>query len=91
VEVHAHADEITLHYPIRLYNMLLSLADMVQSADGAPTKQEADIYRDLAAKVDIQLARLRGIERGDLAALNRLMRELEVPAVTAAAAPGTKP
>ena len=48
VEIHSHADEITLHYPIRYYNMLLSLAGMVQSADAAPTTQEGgDLPRHL--------------------------------------------
>jgi hypothetical protein len=82
VEIHAHADQIVLHYPIRYYNMLISLADMVQSADGPPTRQEGEIYRDLAAKVNVHLAALRAIEANDLAAFNRLMKELDVPAVS---------
>lgn len=81
VEIHSHADQITLHYPIRLYNMLLSLADMVQSADGAPTKQEGDVYRDIATQVDRHIARLRALESNEILAFNRMMRELDVPAV----------
>jgi len=87
VEIHSHADQITLHYPVRYYNMLLSLAGMVQSADMAPTQQEGAIYRDIAPKVDAQIARLRGLEAGDLAAFNALMRELNVPAVLVSAPP----
>jgi photosystem II stability/assembly factor-like uncharacterized protein len=81
VEIHSHADEITLHYPIRLYNMLLSLADMVQSADGAPTAQEGQVYRDIAAQVQRHLAQLQSIEVTDIVAFNRMMRELDVPAL----------
>jgi hypothetical protein len=81
VEVHSHADQITLHYPIRLYNMLLSLADMVQSAEGAPTKQEGDVYRDIAAQVSRHIAQLRALESNEIVAFNRMMRELDVPAV----------
>jgi photosystem II stability/assembly factor-like uncharacterized protein len=81
VEIHSHVDQITLHYPIRLYNMLLSLADMVQSAEGAPTKQEGDVYRDVAAQVERQIAQLRSLETNDVVAFNRMMRELDVPAV----------
>jgi hypothetical protein len=81
VEVHSHVDQITLHYPIRLYNMLLSLADMVQSADGAPTKQESEVYRDVAAQVTRHIAQLRTLETTDVVAFNRMMRELDVPAV----------
>ncbi len=82
VESHSHADQITLHYPVRYYNMLLSLAGMVQSADAAPTAQEGAIYRDIAPKVDQQIARLHAFESRDLAAFNALMRELNVPGVT---------
>jgi photosystem II stability/assembly factor-like uncharacterized protein len=81
VEVHSHVDQITLHYPIRLYNMLLSLADMVQSAEGAPTKQEGEVYRDIAAQVSRHIAQLRALEANDVVAFNRMMRELDVPAV----------
>ena len=85
VEIHSHTDQITLHYPVRYYNMLLSLAGMVQSADAAPTVQEGGIYREVAPKVDQQIARLRAIETIDLAAFNGLMKELNVPAVMVAA------
>jgi len=85
VEIHSHADQITLHYPVRYYNMLLSLAGMVQSADAAPTDQEGGIYREIAPKVDQQVAKLRAVESGDLAAFNALMKELNVPAVMVAA------
>ena len=87
VEIHSHADQITLHYPVRYYNMLLSLAGMVQSADMAPTQQEGEIYRDIAPKVDAQITRLRAIESNELAAFNALMRELNVPAILVSAPP----
>jgi hypothetical protein len=87
VEIHSHADEITLHYPIRYYNMLLSLAGMVQSADAGPTAQEGAIYRDIAPKVDAQITRLHSIEATDIVAFNTLMKELNVPAVLLKAAP----
>ena len=85
VEIHSHADEITLHYPVRYYNMLLSLAGMVQSADAAPTAQESTVFGDIAPQVDHQIARLRALESTDVAAFNALLRELNVQAVPAAA------
>jgi methyl-accepting chemotaxis protein len=74
-DVHSHADQITLHYPVRYYNMLLSLADMVQSAEGEPPKQQFEVYQDLASKVDAQLARLRAIEATELAQFNKMLRD----------------
>ncbi|HKO14915.1 MAG TPA: glycosyl hydrolase [Gemmatimonadaceae bacterium] len=91
VEIHSHADQITLHYPIRLYNMLLSLADMVQSGAGTTTQQEGQIYRDVAAQTDRQLARLHAIESSELTSFNQMMRQLDVPAVITAAPSELKP
>jgi photosystem II stability/assembly factor-like uncharacterized protein len=87
VEIHSHVDQITLHYPVRYYNMLLSLAGMVQSADAAPTQQEGGIYREIAPKVDQQISRLRAIEASDITAFNTLLKELNVPAVMVPASP----
>jgi hypothetical protein len=84
VEIHSHADEITLHYPIRYYNMLLSLLGMVESADAAPTAQDTGIYREIAPKVDAQLARLSGIESAEIASFNALLKELNVPGIPSA-------
>src|SRR5256885_877835 len=80
---HAHADESTLHWRIQIYNQLLSLNAMVQSADAAPTKQEREVLAELSARLDKELATLRGIETGDLAAFNRMIRDPNVPALGA--------
>ena len=81
VDWYNHADQSTLHFPIRLYNMMLTLAAQVQSADAAPTKQHGEIFTDLGAKVDLQLRALQQIESNELAALNKLLLQLEVPPV----------
>jgi hypothetical protein len=86
-EPHSHADESTLHWPIQIYNQLLSLNAMVQSADAAPTKPERDVYAQLSGKLDRELAALRAIETGELAAFNRMIRDLNVPAVGTGGAP----
>ncbi|GAC1477211.1 MAG: hypothetical protein NVS1B4_19490 [Gemmatimonadaceae bacterium] len=85
-EVHSHADESTLNYPITSYNKLLSLASMVQSADARPTVQEGEIFVELASAVDRDLARLASLRTTDVAAFNRLVRELDAPAITGRAA-----
>jgi photosystem II stability/assembly factor-like uncharacterized protein len=86
VEVHSHADEITLHYPVKLYNKLLTLNAQVLSGDAAPTQHIRDSFTQLAAGVDAQLAKLRALEGGDIAAFNRLVKQLDVPAITTAPA-----
>jgi photosystem II stability/assembly factor-like uncharacterized protein/outer membrane murein-binding lipoprotein Lpp len=82
IEVHSRTSQITLHYPVKLYNQLLNVNRMAQSFDRGPTSQSQEVYRDLAGKVDAQLGRLRALEAGELGAFNRLLKELDVPGVT---------
>jgi len=82
-EPHAHADESTLHWPIQIYNQLLTLNAMVQSADAAPTSQELEAFAELSGRLDKELATLKTIESDDLAAFNRMLHDLNVPAVGA--------
>jgi photosystem II stability/assembly factor-like uncharacterized protein len=81
VDWYNHADQSTLHFPIRLYNMMLTLADQVQSADAAPTKQHGEIFTDLGRKVDVQVRALQQIEASEVANLNKLLIQLGVPPV----------
>jgi hypothetical protein len=80
-EVGCHVDECTLDQPIRLYNMLISLNAQLQQGDYGPTKQHGEVSEDLAAKLDAVLQRLQQLEDGDLAAFNKLLQELGLPAV----------
>ena len=81
-DVHSHADQITLHYPVKLYNQLLNVNRMALSFDKGPTDQAGAVYRDLSGKVDVQFEKLRALESGDISAFNRMMEELKMPAVT---------
>lgn len=81
VEVHSHADEITLHYPVKLYNMMLTLNVQLLTGDNAPTQSQLESLKELSGKVDVQMQKLRELENGDVGAFNRLMKELDVPAV----------
>jgi hypothetical protein len=80
-DVHSERDQITLHYPVKLYNQLLNVNRMAQSFERGPTEQSVSVYRELAGKVDALIGRERTLESGELAAFNQLMRELNVPAV----------
>ena len=82
IEVHSHADEITLHYPVRLYNMMLTLNGQLLSGDAAPTQSQLESLKELSGKVDGQLQKLRELENADVGAFNRLLKELDVPGVT---------
>jgi len=87
IEVHSHADEITLHYPVKLYNMMLTLNGQLLTGDAAPTQSQMEQLKDLSGKVDAQLQKLRELENSDVGAFNKLMKELDVPAVMVKASP----
>jgi photosystem II stability/assembly factor-like uncharacterized protein len=80
-EIGCHADQCSLDQPVKLYNILITIAGQVQTGDYAPTKQHAEMFADFASKVGDQLKKLQQLEDTDLAAFNSLLRELNVPAV----------
>jgi hypothetical protein len=75
------ASQDPLNFPIRLNNKLAALASTVASADAAPTAPSHEVYRDLAARIDRELARLDKVLAEDVPAFNRLVREREIPAI----------
>lgn len=87
IDVNSHAPQITLHYPIKLYNKLLYLNLQVQDGDGRPTTSHLRILGELARLVDTQMGRMDALERNELAAFNKLLEELKVPGVLTKGAP----
>ncbi|MCU0646965.1 MAG: glycosyl hydrolase [Gemmatimonadaceae bacterium] len=81
IDVHSHASQITLHYPIKLYNKLLYLNLQLQDGDGRPTTSHLRVLGELTGEVNGQLGKLEALERNELAAFNRLLEELKVPGV----------
>jgi hypothetical protein len=81
-EVNSHADEITLVYPVRIYNQLLTLNAMIQGSDDPPTAGMIASLDDLVKQTRAQQAILKTLKEKDLAAFNAMMVELKVPAVT---------
>ena len=65
---------------------LAALSGFVDSADAAPTRQACDAFDDLSARIDTQLTRLRDVIATDLASVNKLIRESDVPPIAPAAA-----
>jgi photosystem II stability/assembly factor-like uncharacterized protein len=80
-EVGCHVDQCSLDQPMKLYNILLTTAMQVQTGDYAPTKQHGEMFGDFSAKVGEQLKKLQQIEDTDLASLNKLLADLQLPVV----------
>ncbi|MDA1347604.1 MAG: glycosyl hydrolase [Chloroflexi bacterium] len=60
---------------------LESLAPVVSSTDAAPTRQSYEVFEELAAGLDEQLARLRDLIDTDLAVFATMIGELGIPAI----------
>ncbi len=76
-----HDDQATLHFPIKLYNMMLSLNSQVLGQETKPTKQHGEILDDLGGKVDVQLQRLQQLEATEIKTLNTLLQEIGLPPI----------
>ena len=70
-----------LNFPIKLNNKLAALSSTVDGGDFPPTNQAYDVYNDLTAKIDAQLAILARIKAEDIAAFNKMFSDKQLPAV----------
>jgi len=71
-----------LNFPIRLNDKLAAVAGVAAIGDHAPTSQAWEVKRELEGKIDAQLATLAGIWDDRLLALNAMVQEAAVPALT---------
>ncbi len=88
IQTAAKSSQDTLNFPVRLNSKLAGLAGSVGSGDAAPTRQQRDLFADLSARVEDQLAALRDVEAHDVTAFNALIRDAALPAI---APPPTAP
>lgn len=70
-----------LNYPIKLDNKISALASVVASSDTKPTDQSYELFKELSAQADVQIAKLDKFIQTDLAAFNKIVKEADIPAV----------
>ncbi len=70
-----------LNFPVRLNDKLAGVLDSVSLGDKAPTAQAVAVKEALVAAIDQQLAALANIWQQELPELNRMVGQLELPAV----------
>jgi photosystem II stability/assembly factor-like uncharacterized protein len=61
-----------LNYPIKLNNKLAALLGVIESADGRPTQQSVDVFKDLSGRLEVELRKLEALQRTDLPAFNKV-------------------
>jgi hypothetical protein len=81
VQVKIKSNQDALNYPIKLNNKLAALTVIVASMDARPTKQSYEVFEDLSAKLDVQLAKYREIMAKGLPEFNNKVKALDLPAV----------
>lgn len=70
-----------LNYPILLDNKISALAYVVSGADARPTDQSYVLFKELAAKADEQISKLKAVIEQDLPAFNEVVKEAGIPAI----------
>lgn len=75
IQVKNVASQDPLNFPIRLNNMLASLATTVAQGDTAPARQHQEEFAKLKSMADTELGKWGQIKTTDLAALNAMLQQ----------------
>jgi photosystem II stability/assembly factor-like uncharacterized protein len=76
------ASEDPLNFPVRLNNKIAALLSAVEEADAEPTMSQQQVFEDLATEVNAQLKRVKDVVDQRVPALNRSVREQDIPAIS---------
>jgi hypothetical protein len=77
----AKSGQDVLNYPIRLNDKLGGVFDMANSGYMAPSRQAREVFADLSAQADVELARWKKVLNEEVPAFNRLVREQSLPVI----------
>jgi hypothetical protein len=73
--------EANLAFPNMLNEQLDSFSAIVQAGDGAPTRQQYEVFKMLRGQLDEQLAAWKQIMSADVPAFNELVKNSNIPAL----------
>jgi len=82
-QVRNRSSQDPLNYPIKLNNKIAALMGVAASADARPTDQSLTVFAELSAALRVQLDRLGRIVDTEVPAFNQLVRDANIPALTA--------
>ncbi len=81
VQMNIREGNDVLTYPAKLNNLIAALAPVVAATDTAPTAQSYQVFTDLSARLDRQLARLDEIMDREVTAFNEAVEDQRVAAI----------
>jgi hypothetical protein len=77
----AKSGQDVLNYPIRINDKLSGVFDLANSGNMAPSRQAREVFADLSAQADTELARWKKVLGEDVPAFNKLVREKSMPVI----------
>ena len=81
LQVNSKSSESNLNYPVLIDERLHSLLFVIDLADAAPTKQQAEVFEELEKQARPLLAQSHDLLTKDLPALNEMVNKLSIPAI----------
>jgi hypothetical protein len=92
-QVRNRSGQDPLNYPIKLNNKIAALAGVIESADNKPTNQSVEVFKELSAQLDAELAKMKETLAKQLPLLNAALKREKMDAVDPKAkpAPPVKP
>ena len=86
-QVRNRSGQDPLNYPIKLNNKIAALAGVIESADNKPTDQSVEVFNELSAQLDAQLAKMKDTLSKQLPLLNAALKREKLDAVDPKAKP----
>ena len=80
-QVRNQSNQDPLNFPIKLNNRIAALRRTVETGDARPTNGSYQVFKELSAELQVQLAKLKGLESSELAAFNRLLAEKKIESI----------
>jgi len=81
IQTQAKVRSDTLNFPVKMNSKLAGVYGAVAGADAAPTKQSVAVFESLADRADAHRTTLNDIVDRDVAALNTMIRDAQIPAI----------
>jgi pyridoxal biosynthesis lyase PdxS len=77
----AKSEQDVLNFPIRLNDKLAGIFDVAASGNMSPGKQTKEAFSDIGAQCDAALAKLKKVFDKDLAILNEMISQKNLPVI----------
>ncbi len=86
-QVRNRSGQDPLNYPIKLNNKIAALAGVIESADNKPTDQSVEVFKELSAQLDAELAKMKETLAKQLPLLNGALKREKLEPVDPKAKP----